>query len=70
MGRPAQASLLAETAGADRLTEWAPERWPVAAGWRPVIDTFLRSPEGQRLSGFMRGRLAAGAVVYPPRPFR
>jgi uracil-DNA glycosylase len=71
MDRLAQASLLPpETASADRLTEWAPERWPVAAGWRPVIDTFLRSPEGKRLSDFMRGRLAAGAVVYPPRPFR
>jgi uracil-DNA glycosylase len=69
MGGPAQASLLPEAA-ADRLVAWVPERWPVAAGWRPVIDAFLRSAEGERLSDFMRARLAAGAVIYPPRPFR
>lgn len=70
MDGPAQASLLPEAAAADRLTEWAPEHWPVAAGWGPVIDAFLRSAEGERLSDFMRARLAAGAVIYPPRPFR
>lgn len=72
MAGPAQPSLLPEAiaAGPDRLREWAPERWAVAAGWRPVVEAFLGSSEGQRLSDFMRGRLAAGAVVYPPRPFR
>jgi uracil-DNA glycosylase len=53
-----------------RLVAWAPEQWPLAEGWRPVVEDFLASPEGQRLADFMRGRLAAGAVVYPPHPLR
>lgn len=66
-----QAELFAaEVRTADRLAEWAPAHWPVAAGWRPVIDAFLASPAGRRLGVFMRERLAAGAVIYPPRPFR
>jgi len=54
----------------DRLQEWAPERWPVAAGWQEVIDEFLASAAGRQLAGFIKERLAAGAIVYPPRPFR
>ncbi len=54
----------------DRLREWAPERWPVAEGWRGPVDAFLATAEGSRLGSFMRQRLAEGAVVYPPRPFR
>jgi uracil-DNA glycosylase len=54
----------------DCLTEWAPQDWPVAPGWRPVVDAFLASPDGQRLADFIRQRLAAGAVIYPPRPLR
>ena len=54
----------------DRLLRWEPERWPVAAGWRPVIDEFLASEAGQRLGAFMTARLAAGATIFPPRPFR
>ena len=54
----------------DRLLDWDPGHWPVAPGWREPIDAFLADPEGQRLSAFMRARLAAGAIIYPPRPFR
>jgi len=54
----------------DRLQAWAPERWPVAAGWQEVIDEFLASAAGRQLAGFIKERLAAGAVIYPPRPFR
>lgn len=54
----------------DRLAEWAPERWPLAAGWRGPVDEFLASAEGERLAAFLRERLAAGAVVYPPHPLR
>jgi uracil-DNA glycosylase len=54
----------------NRLAEWAPERWPLAEGWRPIVDEFLRSPQGQELSTFLRERIAAGAVIYPPRPLR
>ncbi len=42
----------------------------MAQGWRPAIDSFLASTAGIRLSAFMRERLAAGAVIYPPEPFR
>ena len=54
----------------DRLQDWNPAQWPVAAGWRDVIDDFLASPAGHQLGAYMRQRLAAGAVIYPPRPFR
>jgi uracil-DNA glycosylase len=54
----------------DRLAEWAPERWPLAPGWRGPVDEFLASPEGERLAAFLRERLAAGAVIYPPHPLR
>ncbi len=54
----------------DRLAEWAPERWPLAEGWRGAVDEFLASPEGERLAAFLRERLAAGAVIYPPHPLR
>jgi uracil-DNA glycosylase len=56
--------------GAPRLEAWAPERWPVAEGWREVVHGFLHSHEGRALAVFIRQRLAAGAVVYPPTPFR
>lgn len=54
----------------DRLLRWEPEHWPVAPGWRPVIDEFLASEAGQRLGAFMTARLDAGAMIFPPRPFR
>ena len=60
----------ADGAADDRLRAWAPERWPLAAGWQPVVADFLASPEGRRLSDFLRARLEAGAVIYPPRPLR
>jgi uracil-DNA glycosylase len=53
-----------------RLLDWAPETWPVGEGWREVVDGFLASPAGVRLAGFLRERLAQGAIVYPPRPLR
>ncbi len=53
-----------------RLVRWEPAQWPVAADWEPIVDAFLASPAGVRLGHFICGRLAAGAIVYPPRPFR
>lgn len=55
---------------ADRLEAWAPEHWPVGEGWGETIHQFLHSHEGRALAVFMRQRLAAGAVVYPPTPFK
>ena len=53
-----------------RLTAWAPAQWLVADDWRPVVDDFLASAAGLALAEFMRARLAAGAIIYPPQPFR
>ena len=54
----------------DRLLRWEPERWPLAAGWAPIVESFLASTAGLRLASYIRERLAAGAIIYPPRPFR
>ena len=69
-GSPAQGELAFQPAEPDRLLRWEPERWPVAGDWRPIVDAFLSSSAGLRLAAFIRERLAAGAVIYPPRPFR
>ena len=52
------------------LQRWNPQEWPVAADWKPVLEGFLASPAGEQLGGYIRGRLAAGATIYPPRPLR
>lgn len=54
----------------DRLQAWAPEEWPLAPGWRPAVEDFLAGAQGQKLSAFLRERLAAGATIFPPRPLR
>jgi uracil-DNA glycosylase len=59
-----------ESTAPGRLMRWEPEHWPLAEGWRPVVDSFLSSTAGIRLACFIRERLAAGAVIYPPRPLR
>lgn len=70
---PAQAELdLPSVQGlaAPALTAWAPETWPVAPGWQPLVHSFLHSAEGGQLGRFLSERLAAGAVIYPAQPFR
>jgi len=47
-----------------------PSDWPVAPDWQPVVDEFFASPTGQGLLAFLRQRLEAGAVIFPPRPLR
>ena len=69
-GQAGQADLAPGTAEPGRLLRWEPENWPLAQGWRPVVDAFLASETGLALAAFLRGRLAAGATIYPPRPFR
>ncbi len=53
-----------------QLQAWAPAQWPVAPDWRPLVDRFLSSDAGLQLGRFIQDRLAQGAVVYPPTPFR
>lgn len=65
-----QASLALAPDRPDRLLDWDPQALPLAAGWRPVVDRFFGSEVGRGLSAFLRDRLAAGAVIYPPRPLR
>lgn len=65
-------SLSAEPEGLPptQLMSADPADWPVAPDWRPLVDGFFASAAGQRLLAFLRERLDAGAVVFPPRPLR
>ncbi|MBX3659500.1 MAG: uracil-DNA glycosylase [Ramlibacter sp.] len=65
-----QANLALEEEAGRALVAWAPQRWPVAADWRPALEAFLSSPAGGQLGRFIEARLAAGATIYPPQPFR
>jgi uracil-DNA glycosylase len=67
---PLQSRVTLESEAPSRLLKWDPAHWPVAQGWRPVIEAFLSSTAGMQLGSFIQSRLAAGAVIYPPRPFR
>lgn len=53
-----------------KLAHADPARWPVAPGWAPAVDAFFAAPDGRKLTGFLAGRLAQGATVYPPEPLR
>ena len=55
---------------ADQLQSADPSAWPVAPGWQALIDQFFSGEAGQKLIEFLCGRLAAGAVVFPPQPLR
>ncbi|RZI92481.1 MAG: uracil-DNA glycosylase [Variovorax sp.] len=54
----------------DQLTTADPAQWPVAPGWRPLVDAFFAGAVGQKLQGFLQERLDAGAVIFPPQPLR
>ena len=54
----------------ERLTAWNPALWPIDPSWTPVVEGFLASPTGQKLSQFVAQRLAEGAVIYPSHPLR
>ena len=55
---------------ADQLQSADPSAWPVAPGWQSLTDHFFSADAGKKLIEFLRGRLAAGAVVFPPQPLR
>jgi uracil-DNA glycosylase len=42
--------------------------WPLAPGWRAVVDDFFASPAGVALTQRIRQRLHEGAVIYPLQP--
>ncbi len=50
--------------------DWPPTREALKPAWRPVVEAFFASPEGQTLELALRQRLKAGAVIYPPKPLR
>ena len=54
----------------DQLQAADPAAWPVAPGWQALVDGFFASGQGQSLLAFLRQRLDAGAVVFPPLPLR
>jgi uracil-DNA glycosylase len=55
---------------APHLERWAPEEWRLAPGWQSTVDSFFASSAGSQLAVFIRDRIAAGAIIYPPRPLR
>ncbi len=50
------------------LVNFDPMSWPLAPGWRDVVDDFFVSPAGMALTQRIRKRLDEGAVIYPPQP--
>jgi uracil-DNA glycosylase len=55
---------------ASRLECWQPSNWPVAKGWGETVAEFLNSEAGQMLANVIEARIEAGAVIYPPTPFK
>ena len=53
-----------------QLASADPADWLVAPGWQPLVDDFFAGAAGVKLQGFLRERLEAGAVVFPPQPLR
>ena len=51
-----------------RLLTWAPQDWPVAPDWQPLLTRFWASDPGRDVSAFVQTRLAAGATIYPATP--
>jgi uracil-DNA glycosylase len=61
-------SPVADPRTADQLQGADFSAWPVAPGWKSLTDHFFSGGAGQKLLDFLRTRLAAGAVVFPPQP--
>lgn len=53
-----------------RLLRWQPSDWPVAVGWGDAVAVFLSSDAGLALAKAVETRIDAGAVIYPPTPFK
>ncbi len=63
-------TLFPDAHAASQLQTADPAAWPVAPGWRPQVDAFFQSPAGAGLLTYLRQRLQAGAVIFPPQPLR
>lgn len=63
-------TLFPEELAASQLQAADPAAWPVAPGWRAQVDAFFQSTTGAALLAYLRQRLHAGAVIFPPRPLR
>jgi len=73
----AQQLLFSEECAAVSLSEsvtqlrvWEPEAWAMDASWQVAVVPFWTTAEGVKLAAFIRGRLAEGAVIYPPQPLQ
>ena len=42
----------------------------MSEGWQSLVEAWRASPAGQGLESFLAQRRAAGAVIYPPEPYR
>jgi uracil-DNA glycosylase len=65
-----QNELFQSSSEPSRLISWQPDNWPVGAGWGDTVTEFLSSQAGQVLAKSVQARLDAGAVIYPPTPFK
>jgi uracil-DNA glycosylase len=65
-----QNELFESSSKPNRLTGWHPSDWPVAQGWCEAIAEFLSSDAGVALGSAIQSRIDAGAVIYPPMPFK
>ncbi len=65
-----QNELFQSSSELNRLIRWQPSGWPVAAGWGDLIAEFLSSEAGVALAEAIEARIAAGALIYPPTPFK
>ena len=59
-----------EEARTTQLQSIEPAAWPVAAGWKPLVDAFFFGATGLKLTTYLQQRLDAGAVIFPPKPLR
>lgn len=53
-----------------RLQSWPCDAQTVAPSWRALVQGFLDSADGQKLSARLIRALDEGCVIYPPEPLR
>ena len=53
-----------------KLLAWPTAAGTLAPGWGELVQAFVDSAEGARLSDFLAREIHDGATVYPPQPLR